>query len=144
MKLLEAESAGYYDPVPCPLALCGEPLHLTYTADQLLYASFTEEDLDGIIPADLPSWEVRCEAGHVILLPPDDGQDNHTFGTCSCDPADVKDHGHDDGCAHGDFARLKEVIAMARTCPNCGGTGKVTSGTRKTVDCPFCHGTGRR
>lgn len=144
MRLVEDETVGYYEPVPCPMPLCGEPLHLTYTADQYLYASFTEKELSGLVPSDMPGWEVRCEAGHVVLLPVDDGQDNHTFGICSCDPAEVEEHGHEDGCAHGDFARLKEVIAMARTCPNCQGSGKVISGTQKTVNCPFCRGTGKR
>lgn len=136
-KLL-GDTSGYYDPVPCPI--CGNPLHLIYSGDQFLYASFTQDELNGIRPRDTESWEVRCEAGHVVLLPCDDGQESHLFGVCPCDPGED----HLDGCALGDFMRLKEVIELAkRDCPNCI-KGKVRTLTGKTVDCPHCEGTGKR
>lgn len=105
------ETAGEYDPAPCPLPKRGQPLHLIYSADQYLYASFTENDLRGTRPEDLATWEIRCEGGHVILLPPDDGRDDHVFGVCQCDPDDIKERGHDQGCAQGDFARLRNLVS---------------------------------
>src|SRR5579862_3395954 len=105
MKLLE--EAGDYDPAPCPLPECGKPLHFTYSASQYLYASFTEEDLRGCRGDEFTSWEIRCEAGHVILLPLDNGDENHEFGVCRCDPADVAVDGHAEPCPQDDFARLR-------------------------------------
>lgn len=104
MKLIG--NVGDYDPVPCPLPRCGEPLHLACTADQYLYASFTADNLRGCRGDDLESWEIRCEAGHVILLPLDDGAENHVFGVCRCDP----EEGHEEGCAAGDFERLRSLV----------------------------------
>ena len=108
MKLIE--KADDYALVPCPLPKCGEPLHLVCTADQCLYASFTEDELRGCRGDDLGQWEVRCEAGHVILLPPDDGAEDHVFGVCRCDPDDIKERGHAEGCAQGDFERLRRLV----------------------------------
>lgn len=109
MKLVP-DAAGY-DPARCILPGCGQPLYLAYTASQDIYASFTDADLTGCRPHDMESWEVRCLDGHVLLLPPDDGQESHLFGTCVCDLDEDQDHG--EGCARGDFARLKAVIDMA-------------------------------
>jgi hypothetical protein len=107
------DKGGDYDPVPCPLPDCGQALHLKLMSDQYLYASFTEEDLRGISSGDLNHWEVACEAGHVILVPPNDGAEEHLFGVCRCDLDDVKEHGHDDGCSHGDFDRLRRRLVNA-------------------------------
>lgn len=102
------EKAGDYDPVPCPLPGCGQALHLRLHSDQYLYASFDAEALHGMVSGDLNHWEVTCEAGHVILVPPDDGVDVHLFGVCGCDAE--ADGGHDEGCADGDFERLRRLV----------------------------------
>ena len=109
VRLIDKAGKGY-DPVPCPLPGCGQPLHLTWQADQYLYSGLTEAEMRGMIPADLGSWEVCCEAGHVILVPPDDGAEEHVFGVCRCDPDDIAERGHDEGCAQGDFGRLRRLI----------------------------------
>lgn len=96
-----------YDPVPCPMPRCGQPLHLCWAADQYLYSGTTRAEMRGMVPSDLGDWHVICEAGHVILVPPDDGAEEHVFGQCRCDPE--ADGGHDEGCADGDFDRLREL-----------------------------------
>jgi len=92
-----------FDPVPCPL--CGSPLHLSFTSDQYLYAGFTRSDLDGIRPDDMESWDIRCERGHVVLLPPDNGEERQLFGQCHCEPGED----HPEECAAHDFDRLRKM-----------------------------------
>lgn len=105
------ENAGDYDPVPCPLPECGYPLHLRLVAYHELHAGDTGEALRGLALSavsglDLNQWKVVCAAGHVILVPPDDGEEWHLFGECRCEPSGP----HEDGCAAGDFGRLRRLV----------------------------------
>ena len=105
-----SETAGRYEMARCGLPGCGEDLHMVITSDQPVYLSFTAEDFRN--PADWDShWEVRCEAGHVVLLPPDHGGDISEFGHCRCDPDAQPDA--DALCGHGDMARLRAITSEA-------------------------------
>jgi hypothetical protein len=89
-------------PACCPLPGCGAGLHMVVITDTPIFLCFSEGDL---ATADGDQhWEVRCENGHVVLLPPDDARESHVFGECSCgmeDPAGF--------CGHGDFDRLRQI-----------------------------------
>src|ERR1700677_4063876 len=97
-----------YEFALCGLQNCRQPLHMVFTNDQPIYLSFAADDLTDPSKSD-GSWEVRCEAGHVILVPVDDGEPWHVFGQCRCEPTDPP--APDDECGHGDLARLRAVLA---------------------------------
>lgn len=104
---IKPTSAEIYEPASCALPDCGAWLHMVITSDQPLYASFTSSDL--AVPGGWDcAWEVRCENGHVVLLPPDNARDSQVFGQCFCEPGEEPDP--DDSCGHGDMARLRKVV----------------------------------
>ena len=105
------ETAGEYEMARCPLPGCGHDLHMVITSDQPLYLSFTAGDLQNPDGGWDSHWEVRCGAGHVVLLPPDTAEDSYTFGCCRCDPGDPM--GRADLCGHGDMARLRAIASEA-------------------------------
>lgn len=91
----------------CALADCGKTLYITWTSTRAVYLGDTADDLAEPDSGHTSSWEVSCEAGHVVLLPPDTACDNYTFGECDCD-------GEPDLmalCGHNDMARLRRVVA---------------------------------
>jgi hypothetical protein len=68
------------DDVPCPLPDCGEPLAVVWVGTYTLSPS----DLEGNDPptfsdAHATTWQIVCHRGHVLLLPPDTGEDNYDF-----------------------------------------------------------------
>lgn len=99
-----------WEQMRCGLADCGEPLHIVLTFDRALYVEDTAEDIADPSGHHTSSWEVVCERGHVVLLPPDTANDSYTFGECQCEPTDPD--GEAD-CGHGDMARLRRVLLPA-------------------------------
>jgi hypothetical protein len=89
-------------PACCPLPDCGAWLHMVVITDTPICLSFSQGD-QFLADGD-QSWEVRCENGHVVLLPPGNGAENHVFGECSCDMEDPAGF-----CGHGDFDRLRQI-----------------------------------
>jgi hypothetical protein len=97
-------SPGYAPDIPasCPLPDCGAWLHMVVITDTPICLGFSQGDQ--FLAAGDQTWEVRCENGHVVLLPPDDARETHVFGECSCGmeyPAGF--------CGHGDFDRLRQI-----------------------------------
>ena len=104
-------NAGHYSEARCSLPDCGEPLHIVWTSDTVIYLDSTDEHLRG--PEGGPmltcTWEVRCEGGHIVLLPSEDGGDWHVFaGRCVCND-DYPDPEHEKLCPHNDMDRLRAV-----------------------------------
>lgn len=111
MSTVLRPGAGKYDEARCGLADCGELLHIVYKVSQPVYLSFMAGDLAA--PATeggwFTTWRVECEAGHVVLLPPDSGAESFVFGKdCHCDDEDER--AADSDCPHGDLIRLRKVI----------------------------------
>ncbi|GIF08695.1 hypothetical protein [Actinoplanes siamensis] len=72
----------------CPMPDCLSPLHLAWTCSRPLYLG----DLAAPAPiapeeADFGFWTVKCEEGHVVLVPADPGcqREEGCAGNCSCD-----------------------------------------------------------
>jgi hypothetical protein len=95
----------------CVLPDCAQPLHMVITSDIPLHASTTDAELATPVGGDC-TWEVRCEAGHVLLVPVDDGEDSHTFGQCRCDPECRACTRPGYECAHSDMERLRKVVVL--------------------------------
>jgi hypothetical protein len=57
-----------FEPLTCPLPNCGHQLHLTWTNGRALYADDLA-DPPALSDLHTSTWEVRCEDGHVVLLP---------------------------------------------------------------------------
>ena len=103
-----------YQLAACPMPYCDATLFLRTMAHQDIYLSFGPSDLTSA--DDMPSWEVRCLNGHVLLLPPDDGGEWHKFGLCTSHDIEAGDE-HDLDCGAGDFARLQRIVAMGKGAP---------------------------
>lgn len=116
------EPGPYYDGKPlrtvakqfedalCPLPGCHQPLYIVYTMSQPVLLSDTAAELG---PGDwTQTWYVECENSHRILLPPDTAEDSYTFGRCRCEPDEPED-----GCAHSDMARLRQVLDLGHVSP---------------------------
>lgn len=104
------KGAGNYAEARCILPGCGQPLHITWTASRAIYLSDTDDSLRDPGSAHATTWHVECEAGHIVLLPPDDGDDYHEFaGPCVCNP-DYPDKDREPMCAHNDMNRLRAVV----------------------------------
>ena|ERR1700733_4288032 len=97
--------------VPGIGAPCGADLHIRWTADRLIYLTDSARDIGEPMSAGMVSWEVVCEAGHTVLVPPDTAEESYLFGGCTCDPDDGPSP--DQFCGHGDLARLRIVLAPA-------------------------------
>lgn len=108
-----SDGAPEYALAKCPMPECGQTLMLMVAGHQDIYLSFTPEDFElEALGLDLSSWQVCCLSGHVLLLPPDDGAEDHEFGKCTTHDIGAGDeHGPD--CGAGDFARLQRVLGMA-------------------------------
>lgn len=89
----------------CALPGCGETLLITWTSSRVVMHADTVEELAAGRP-ETSTWEVACESGHVLLLPPDTGGDEYTFGDCDCDGEDFFGD-----CGHNDMTRLRRVVA---------------------------------
>src|ERR1700689_5936908 len=78
-----AQGPGFRDPARCGLPGCGQPLHIIYTLSMsvLLGASADDLQLNPVVP-DTMTWQVECQAGHVILGPLDTAAGGHDFGRC--------------------------------------------------------------
>lgn len=105
------ETSYDYEQARCALPGCGEFLHMVVISDQPVYLSFAAGDLRRTEGWD-GTWEVRCEAGHVVLLPPGNGRESPRFGECLCEPGE--EQAPDDYCGHGDLARLRAVTLESR------------------------------
>lgn len=84
--------------VPCPLPECGSPLHLVRLTDRGLYAG----DFKDAAPLDVSdfhtcTWEVRCERGHIVMLPGDE----HGCEAVGCPDPGGEACAHDDNPAPG-------------------------------------------
>lgn len=109
-RVERAEAVVRVDPDPraeatCALPGCGEPLRITWTASRGVFLSDTVDDL-AAGEHDSATWEVACEAGHVVVLPADTGEDSYVFGDCDCEGDDVFGD-----CGHNDMTRLRLVVA---------------------------------
>ena len=107
------EGASHYAEARCGLAVCGQPLHLVWSYSTAIYLDDTAEKLQG--PPEgaalTATWQVECEAGHVLLLPPDTAEDWYEFaGRCICNP-DYPDPDYEQNCPHNDMDRLRSVLA---------------------------------
>jgi hypothetical protein len=107
-----AERVVQVDPDPhaeatCSLPGCRATLYITWTASRAIFLADTADELADPDGAHTASWEVSCEAGHVVLLPPDTAEDAYVFGECDCDgePELLAE------CGHNDMARLRRVVA---------------------------------
>jgi len=108
------EGASIYAEARCILPGCGEPLHMTWSGSRSIYLSDTADMLANMLGgpsgAMTATWRVECEAGHVVLLPADTGDDWHEFaGRCTCNP-DYPDAERERLCAHNDMDRLRAVV----------------------------------
>lgn len=72
---------------------CDSPLHLVWTMDVPLYTD-AREDVPTVADGYTRDWEVRCEGGHVVLLPAE-------HGCCPC--GDEARNGAEAGPGHDDF-----------------------------------------
>jgi hypothetical protein len=72
----------------CPLPKCGAVLRISVTTDGVVYEDGTAD------PCLTSTWTIGCEQGHVLLLPPDTGEDYYSY-------------------EEADSERLREVIAPA-------------------------------
>lgn len=107
-----AKGAGNYAEARCILPACGSPLHLTWSGDHPIYLSDTNEVLRDPDRAASVTWQVSCEAGHVVLLPADTGGDYYEFaGHCICNP-DYPDAEAEQMCPHNDMNRLRAVVVF--------------------------------
>jgi hypothetical protein len=108
-----AQTADPYEFARCGLpgmdGPCGADLHIVWTADRSIYLSDTARDIGSPDNAALITWEVVCEAGHTVLVPPDTAEESYMFGGCNCDPEDGPSP--DQFCGHGDLVRLRAVLA---------------------------------
>jgi hypothetical protein len=100
--------ASNYAEALCVLAGCGEPLHIIWSSSSALYLSDTLDRLANATLVMTWTWQVECEAGHVVLLPQDTADDCYTFGLCTC-KEDYPDPEIDAKCAHHDMERLRQV-----------------------------------
>lgn len=104
------EGAGHFEEARCILPGCGQPLHITWMASTAIYLDDTAGKLRGPDLALTSTWQVNCEAGHIVLLPPDTADDYCEFaGRCTCNP-DYPDVDAERLCAHNDMDRLRAVI----------------------------------
>jgi hypothetical protein len=106
-----AETVVRVDPDPhaqagCALPGCGADLHITWTASRAVFLGDTVDDL-AAGEHHTATWEVSCDAGHILLLPPDTAADSYIFGECDCDG----DEDFFGDCGHNDMARLRRVVA---------------------------------
>jgi len=85
-----------YDSVPCPLSGCGADLYVHHSADIPILRGSSVDDLADPTAAITQTWEVGCTEGHVILLPVDDGEDSHRFGTYEAEEAEPVELEYDD------------------------------------------------
>lgn len=116
------EGASTYAEARCPLPACGETLHIAWSGQRAIYLSDTAEMLRDPAGAHTTTWRVECEAGHVVLLPPDDGDDYHHFaGICMCNE-DYPDQEAERMCEHNDMARLRALVQGAAAA-KAGGNG---------------------
>lgn len=107
------DGAGHYSEARCFLLGCGEPLHMVWNSDRAIYLDDTDETLRNPVNATGVAWKVECEAGHVVLLPAESGDDWYEFaGRCTCNP-DYPDEEAEKRCAHNDMNRLRAVIMQA-------------------------------
>lgn len=107
------EDASPYAEARCGLPGCGEALSITWSYARGIDLRDTREVLCGPGTGNTltATWEVRCAAGHVVLLPADTADDWYEFGgRCTCNP-DYDDAEAGKRCAHNDMARLRAVLA---------------------------------
>lgn len=104
------EGAGHYEEARCSLPGCGEPLHITWTGSRAIYLDDTADMIRDPAGALTTSWQIGCEGGHVILLPPDTAEDSYEFAClCVCNP-DYPDPEAERMCPHNDMDRLRAVL----------------------------------
>lgn len=101
--------AAKYDIAMCPLPRCGKPLYVLWEVAHELYLSFTAADLAE--PTGEASWQVKCEDGHLIMIPRSDGDSGHVFGRCDCEPD--ADEDEREFCQHNDLTRLRELLGIS-------------------------------
>ena len=105
------DGAAEYELARCPMPACKETLFLAVTGHQDIYSSFGPADFElEALGLDMPHWVVRCLAGHVLLLPPDDGAEGHEFGKCTTHDLEAGDE-HGANCGGFDFERLRLLLA---------------------------------
>ena len=105
------DGASNYAEARCGLPGCGEPLHIIWTSSRAIYLSDTVAELRDPAACLTDTWHVECEAGHVVLLPPDTAEDSYTFGLCTCN-YDYPDPAVDGRCEHHDMDRLRAVVMV--------------------------------
>jgi hypothetical protein len=101
--------AERYDQALCCLPDCDAPLYFSRMESRAIYLTDTAEDIRSA--AHSSSWEVECENGHKILLPPPTAEDDYTFGVCRIADGDGEcDHDPPD-CPRHDLYRLRDVLS---------------------------------
>lgn len=104
-----------YQQAACALPGCSLPLHIVWTSDRAIYLADTAEDLRNPASAHTTTWHVTCEAGHIVLVPIDSGEDIYDFGACCCDPDEPADAAQ--FCGHSDLDRLR-AVTVNEAAPN--------------------------
>lgn len=90
----------------CGMPDCNQPLVITFTASAPVLLADTTLTLAAGENETGHDWRVECVAGHVVLLPLEDGRESHIFGECACNDAPATT-----ACGRTDLARLRRVIA---------------------------------
>lgn len=101
---------GFYTALTCTIMGCDSPLHLVWTMDVPLYTD-AREDVPTPDEAYTRGWEVRCEEGHVVLLPA--VRNCCPCGDDACNGAEAGP-GHDDFDGPGDDQRIFRRADAAR------------------------------
>ena len=86
----------------CPMADCEAPLFIEHTLTYSLWVNDKAGWVSDPVNANAQTWRIRCEDGHVVLLPVDHGDDIAEFGApCTFD-------NHD----HRDMDRLRSLVGL--------------------------------